>query len=125
MVSYGDRPNDYDSVSKCKHLRHFFFPNSLILVTDFKNKFAAIHHSVTPNKERELYSEFYSKWPHNLAERFLVHLTSVTDTRRTATIIGDGESTFQQYISDFPTLIDFYLVRDIIIKSNLRNLKLV
>ncbi|KAF5345186.1 hypothetical protein D9758_009707 [Tetrapyrgos nigripes] len=72
MVSYGDRPNDYDSVSKY-----------------FKNKFAAIHHSVTPNKERELYT----------------HLTSVTDTRRTATIICD--------------------VRDIIIKDNLRNLRLV
>ncbi|KAJ7594350.1 guanine nucleotide binding protein, alpha subunit [Mycena floridula] len=72
MTSYGDRPNDYDSVSKY-----------------FRNKFGAIHHSVTPNKERELY----------------IHFTTVTDTRQTATIIQT--------------------VRDIIIKTNLRNLKLV
>ncbi|KAF9067278.1 guanine nucleotide binding protein, alpha subunit [Rhodocollybia butyracea] len=72
MVSYGDRPNDYDSVSKY-----------------FRNKFGAIHQSATPNKERELY----------------IHLTAVTDTRRTATIIGD--------------------VRDIIVRGNLKQLKLV
>ncbi|CAK5264430.1 unnamed protein product [Mycena citricolor] len=72
MISYGDRPNDYDSVSKY-----------------FRNKFSAIHHAMTPNKERELY----------------IHLTAVTDTRRTATIISN--------------------VRDIIIKGNLRNMKLV
>ncbi|KAF7303135.1 hypothetical protein MKEN_01277200 [Mycena kentingensis (nom. inval.)] len=72
MISYGDRPNDYDSVSKY-----------------FRNKFGALHHAVTPNKERELY----------------IHLTAVTDTRRTATIISN--------------------VRDIIIKSNLKMMKLV
>ncbi|KAJ7070716.1 guanine nucleotide binding protein, alpha subunit [Mycena amicta] len=72
MISYGDRPNDYDSVSKY-----------------FRNKFGALHHAVTPNKERELY----------------IHLTAVTDTRRTATIISN--------------------VRDIIIKGNLKNMKLV
>ncbi|KAK7026128.1 hypothetical protein VNI00_015703 [Paramarasmius palmivorus] len=72
MISYGDRPNDYDSVSKY-----------------MRNKFGAIHQSYTPNKERELY----------------IHFTSVTDTRRTATIIAD--------------------VRDIIIRGNLKDLKLV
>ncbi|KAJ7170212.1 guanine nucleotide binding protein, alpha subunit [Mycena filopes] len=72
MISYGDRPNDYDSVSKY-----------------FRNKFGALHHAVTPNKERELY----------------IHLTAVTDTRRTATIISN--------------------VRDIIIKGNLKTMKLV
>ncbi|PPQ73460.1 hypothetical protein CVT24_007551 [Panaeolus cyanescens] len=72
MVSYGDRPNDYDSVSKY-----------------FRNKFGVIHQSYTPNKERELY----------------IHFTAVTDTRRTVTIIS--------------------AVRDIIIKGNLRNMKLV
>ncbi|KAJ7916969.1 guanine nucleotide binding protein, alpha subunit [Mycena leptocephala] len=55
MISYGDRPNDYDSVSKY-----------------FRNKFGALHHAVTPNKERELY----------------IHLTTATDIRRTATIIA-------------------------------------
>ncbi|KAJ7204341.1 guanine nucleotide binding protein, alpha subunit [Mycena pura] len=72
MISYGDRPNDYDSVSKY-----------------FRNKFGALHHAVTPNKDRELY----------------IHLTAVTDTRRTATIISN--------------------VRDIIIKGNLKTMKLV
>ncbi|KAL1681909.1 guanine nucleotide binding protein, alpha subunit [Schizophyllum commune] len=72
MISYGDRPNDYDSVSKY-----------------FRNKFGALHQTYTPNKERELY----------------IHFTSVTDTRRTATIIST--------------------VRDIIIKGNLRNMRLV
>ncbi|TRM61575.1 guanine nucleotide binding protein, alpha subunit [Schizophyllum amplum] len=72
MISYGDRPNDYDSVSKY-----------------FRNKFGALHQSYTPNKERELY----------------IHFTSVTDTRRTATIIST--------------------VRDIIIKGNLKNMRLV
>ncbi|KAJ7610798.1 guanine nucleotide binding protein, alpha subunit [Roridomyces roridus] len=72
MISYGDRPNDYDSVSNY-----------------FRNKFAALHHAATPNKERELY----------------IHLTAVTDTRRTVTIISN--------------------VRDIIIKGNLKTMKLV
>lgn len=72
MISYGDRPNDYDSVSKY-----------------FRNKFGVIHQSYTPNKERELY----------------IHFTAVTDTRKTATIIS--------------------AVRDIIIKGNLRNMRLV
>ncbi|KIY52683.1 G-alpha-domain-containing protein [Fistulina hepatica ATCC 64428] len=72
MISYGDRPNDHDSVSKY-----------------FRNKFGALHQSYTPNKDRELY----------------IHLTAVTDTRRTATIIAD--------------------VRDIIIKGNLRDMRLV
>jgi len=72
MTSYGDRLNDYESVSKY-----------------FRNKFGALHQSFTPNRERELY----------------IHLTSVTDTRRTFTIISN--------------------VRDIIIKSNLKTLSLV
>ncbi|KAJ3798675.1 G-protein alpha subunit-domain-containing protein [Lentinula aff. detonsa] len=72
MLSYHDKPNDYESVSKY-----------------FRNKFGAIHQSMTPNKERELY----------------IHLTAVTDTRRTGTIIAN--------------------VRDIIIRGNLKTLRLV
>ncbi|KAH6916749.1 guanine nucleotide binding protein, alpha subunit [Coprinopsis sp. MPI-PUGE-AT-0042] len=41
MKSYGDRPNDFDSVTKY-----------------FYNKFGAIHTTYTPNKERELYIHF-------------------------------------------------------------------
>ncbi|THU96855.1 G-alpha-domain-containing protein [Dendrothele bispora CBS 962.96] len=72
MISYGDRPNDFESIAKY-----------------FKSKFWNIHYASTPNKDRELY----------------IHLTSVTDTRRTAIIIAD--------------------VRDSIIKTNLRDLRLV
>lgn len=72
MKSYGDRPNDFDSVTKY-----------------FYNKFGAIHTTYTPNKERELY----------------IHLTCVTDTRRTALIIAT--------------------VRDSIIRGNLRNMRLL
>ncbi|KAF9492102.1 G-alpha-domain-containing protein [Pleurotus eryngii] len=71
MISYGDRPNDYSSVSKY-----------------FRNKFGVLHHSYSPNKDRELY----------------IHFTAVTDTRRTSTIISS--------------------VRDIIVKGNLRDLRL-
>ncbi|CAG7848096.1 SubName: Full=Related to guanine nucleotide-binding protein alpha-4 subunit {ECO:0000313/EMBL:CCA75894.1} [Serendipita indica DSM 11827] len=38
MTSYGDRPNDFESVSKY-----------------FRNKFAAMHQANTPNQERDLY----------------------------------------------------------------------
>ncbi|KAF7783955.1 hypothetical protein Agabi119p4_120 [Agaricus bisporus var. burnettii] len=72
MYTYGDRPNDYESVSKY-----------------FYNKFGALHMSYSRNKERALN----------------IHFTAVTDTRRTATIIAS--------------------VRDMIIKSNLRTMRLV
>jgi len=72
MLSYRNRPNDYETVSNY-----------------FRTKFGALHQTESPNRERELY----------------IHLTAVTDTRRTFTIISN--------------------VRDIIIKSNLKNLVLV
>lgn len=72
MYTYGDRPNDYESVSKY-----------------FRNKFGALHMSYSLNKEREPY----------------IHFTAVTDTRKTATIISS--------------------VRDIIIRNNLRAMRLV
>ncbi|EJD04660.1 G-alpha-domain-containing protein [Fomitiporia mediterranea MF3/22] len=55
MPSYRDRPNDYESVSKY-----------------FRNKFAALHYSHSPNQQRELY----------------IHLTSVTDKLKTSIIIA-------------------------------------
>lgn len=55
----------------------------------FYNKFGGIHQSFSSNKDRE----------------FKIHLTSVTDTRRTATIIQN--------------------VRDIIITANLKNIHLM
>ncbi|TFK56374.1 G-alpha-domain-containing protein [Heliocybe sulcata] len=72
LYSYGDRPNDYESVKKY-----------------FYNKFGVMHQQYTPNKDRELY----------------IHFTSVTDTRRTHTIINN--------------------VRDIILKANLKDIQLI
>ncbi|KAF8521927.1 guanine nucleotide binding protein, alpha subunit [Hysterangium stoloniferum] len=72
MTSYGDRPNDHESVSKY-----------------FRNKFLALNHSYSPNSDREVY----------------LHLTAVTDTRRTSSIITS--------------------VRDIILRDDLRDVKLL
>ncbi|KAL4070449.1 guanine nucleotide binding protein, alpha subunit [Scleroderma citrinum] len=72
MPHYGDRPNDYETVSKYLY-----------------NRFGAVHQEFSANKDREL----------------KIHLTSVTDTRRTATIIKS--------------------VRDIIITANLKSLQLM
>ncbi|KAI5991351.1 guanine nucleotide binding protein, alpha subunit [Pisolithus marmoratus] len=54
MPHYGDRPNDYDNVSKY-----------------FYNKFGALHHEFSGNRQRQL----------------KIHFTTVTDTRRTAMIM--------------------------------------
>ena len=62
---------------------------------DFRNKFGALHQSYTPNRERELYSRtrvFAFRWE-LIGSTRIVHLTSVTDTRRTHTIISSGELT--------------------------------
>jgi hypothetical protein len=55
MVSYGDRPNDYDSISNCLFYCDIDRTSSY-LRSDFRNKFGALHQSYTPNRERELYS---------------------------------------------------------------------
>jgi guanine nucleotide-binding protein alpha-1 subunit len=57
MTSYGDRPNNFESIARY-----------------FQSKFAAMHQSMTPNPERELY----------------IHLTSVIDTQATKKIINSG-----------------------------------
>ncbi|KIJ48448.1 hypothetical protein M422DRAFT_162502 [Sphaerobolus stellatus SS14] len=72
MTSYGDRPNDTESISKY-----------------FRSKFLALNQSYTPNPEREIY----------------LHMTAVTDTRRTSSIIAN--------------------VRDIILRDDLRDVKLL
>jgi len=72
MTSYGDRPNNYDSISRY-----------------FKNKFAAVHQSFSGNQKREVY----------------IHLTSVTDTRKTSSVIAN--------------------VRDIILRKNLEGSRLI
>ena len=91
MVSYGDRPNDYDSISNCAFHSGpvWTIPHSH---PDFRNKFSALHQSYTPNRERELYSMTFIPSCHQLTTiSRTVHLTSVTDTRRTHTIISSGK----------------------------------
>jgi hypothetical protein len=59
MITYGDRPNDYDSVSTCNSLSFYRIWWRLTLsLLDFRHKFGVIHQSYTPNKEREFYSTF-------------------------------------------------------------------
>ncbi|KAI0029454.1 G-alpha-domain-containing protein [Vararia minispora EC-137] len=72
LLTYGDRSNEYEAVSK--YLR---------------NKFGLLHQQHTPNPNRELF----------------IHFTAVTDTRRTGTIIAN--------------------VRDIIVRRNLKDSKLL
>ncbi|KAH7886276.1 guanine nucleotide binding protein, alpha subunit [Phlebopus sp. FC_14] len=72
MPHYGDKPNDYESVSQY-----------------FYNNFGSLHREFSVNKSREI----------------KIHFTSVTDTRRTATIIHN--------------------VRDIIITANLKSMQLM
>jgi hypothetical protein len=64
------------------------------LPLDFRNKFGALHQQFTPNRERELYSTSNLFRPRCLADALShpVHLTAVTDTRRTSTIISNGLS---------------------------------
>ena len=74
MISYGDRPNDYDSVSTCDRLSFYRIWWRLTLsLLDFRHKFGVIHHSYTPNKEREFYSTFNT----TALIIFLIILTSI------------------------------------------------
>lgn len=60
MLSYGDRPNDYEAVSKCAwRLFREGCVGSLVR-TDFRNKFSAVHQTYSPNKDRELFSTYAS-----------------------------------------------------------------
>jgi hypothetical protein len=62
------------------------------LLLDFRHKFGVIHQSYTPNKEREFYSTPSTTVlvVNNSNIHWPVHLTAVTDTRRTTVIISSG-----------------------------------
>jgi guanine nucleotide-binding protein alpha-1 subunit len=61
MISYGDRPNDYDSVSKCKWGENHILLSapSVTLGIDFRNKFGGLNQSYSQNKARGLYSKCF------------------------------------------------------------------
>ena len=68
MFSYGERPNDYDSVSKCAWpppTNFFFLIFTYLFIharprlcgADLRNKFGVLHQQSSPNQDRELFSE--------------------------------------------------------------------
>lgn len=73
MTTYGDRPNDFESIVKCECPEGLYKLHTEY-AADFRNKFGAMHQSFTPNSQREVY----------------IHLTSVVDTQATKKIIING-----------------------------------
>lgn len=65
--------------------------NLFTFLLDFQNKFSAIHQEYSVNKSRELKSKAAQLSIYHVSDSTPVHFTSVTDTRRTATIIQRGE----------------------------------
>ena len=94
MISYGDRLNDYDSVSKCKQM-----PLLLPYLTLFWRQISGTNLvlSISLTHPTESVNCLVSVMIPSLELCILliylvVHLTSVTDTRRTFTIISNGQS---------------------------------
>lgn len=94
MISYGDRLNDYDSVSKCKQM-----PLLLPYLTLLWQQISGINlvpsislTHPTENVNCLVSVMILSLEPCILLIQLVVHLTSVTDTRRTFTIISNGRS---------------------------------
>jgi len=105
-------------VSRC----FFYHGNPFTFFLDFQNKFAVIHQEYSVNKSRELKSEGTLSSVHLLSDSTSVHFTSVTDTRRTATIIQRGE-----YGGPTTRCADNEMcaVREIIITANLKSVQLM
>ena len=75
VKSYGERPNDYESVSKCG----FSFSSIFVILIHpsvFRNKFAAIYREYTPKEAKKM---------------FYVHMTSVTQTKAMRNVLSSGE----------------------------------
>lgn len=121
LMQYGDRPNDFESVSRCESL--LLLPRQYIhIFSDFQNKFSVIHQEFSVSKSRELKSEVTLSPVHLLSDSTSVHFTSVTDTRRTATIMQRGE-----YGGPTTRCADNEMcaVREIIITANLKSVQLM
>ena len=59
LLTYGDRPNDYESVAKCA--RNQFIDCETLTdmhFLDLRNKFGSLHNQYTTNRERELFSTY-------------------------------------------------------------------
>ena len=95
MISYGDRPNDYDSVSKCTFRSYW---EVLSLTNQTRCRFQEQVRGYSPDCISEQGSGALWCVPTLgigyiliLLSLLLVHFTTVTDTRQTATIISTGK----------------------------------
>lgn len=57
MPNYGDRPNDYENVTKCPSNNCPAIAAADSCLADFYNKFGSVHQEFSANKERELRSK--------------------------------------------------------------------
>jgi hypothetical protein len=60
LITYGDRPNDYESVAKCArgHLVKVVKTTADMHFLDLRNKFGAMHKQHTTNPDRQLFSTY-------------------------------------------------------------------
>ena len=94
MVSYSNRPNDYDSVSNCVFV--WFKSDPVLILFQILGINLVPSISRTPRTESESYTVrlFYALVSRELIRTTRkVHLTSVTDTRRTHAVISSGKVT--------------------------------
>src|SRR5882757_6284690 len=89
MISYGDRPNDYDSVSKCKSNPNPSSPPNILFQISETNSVLCINRILQIENESYIVSISLVVGPF-VDKTLLVHLTAVTDTRKTHTIISSG-----------------------------------
>ncbi|KAJ2955263.1 hypothetical protein NUW54_g14752 [Trametes sanguinea] len=54
-----NRPNDYETVSQCKRPLSAQTRSALTIAADFRNRFGGMYQFLTPNKDREVYSECF------------------------------------------------------------------
>ena len=56
LLTYGDRPNEYESVTKCARLASRSGETTAdVCFIDLRNKFGSLHNQHSPNRQRELY----------------------------------------------------------------------
>lgn len=126
MTSYNDRPNDYESVSKCGCFVWQDLIDRIDLLwmqiseTNLEQCITITHQTrpgnvmVCTDRGRRVY--VLSRW-------LSVHFTSVTDTRNTQTIISNG--TLFSSCGAIVKLTSATLVRDIILTGNLKSSSLM
>ena len=57
MPHYGDRPNDFENVSKCRSNHYPAIAATNQCLADFYNRFGSVHQEFSANKGRELKSK--------------------------------------------------------------------